>query len=187
MRRITAFNNVSLDGYFVDAKGGMDWARGRQDEEWREFVAGNVKGESTLLFGRVTYEMMAAFWPTPLGTLHFPEVAARMNGAPKVVFSRTMKAASWTNTRLAQGELLGEVRRMKAEAGPDMVILGSGSIVAQLAAAGLVDEFQAVVVPVALGGGRTMFEGLAAPTALKLVSSRTFTNGNVLLCYEPAR
>jgi dihydrofolate reductase len=185
MRRLTVFNSVSLDGYFVDAKGGMGWAHGREDEEWKAFVAGNASGEGVLLFGRVTYQMMASFWPTPQGMEHFPDVARRMNSAAKVVFSRTLSEAPWNNTRLVTGDLAQEVRRMKGEGGADLVILGSGSIVSQLAGLGLVDEFQVVVVPVALGGGRTMFEGIG-PTALRRTSARVFGNGNVLLCYAPA-
>ncbi len=88
-----------------------------------------------------------------------PVVAERMNALPKVVFSRTLGEAGWSNTRLVKGDLVGEVRRMKSQDGPHIAILGSGSLVAQLASAGLVDEFQVVVNPVAIGRGRTMFEG----------------------------
>jgi dihydrofolate reductase len=130
--------------------------------------------------------MMARFWPTPEGIRHFPEVAARMNSAAKVVFSRTLATAAWSNTRVARGGPADEVRRMKAEAGPDMVVLGSGTIVEQLAAERLVDEFQSVVVPIALGAGRTMFQGLGSPAPLRLVRTRSFSNGNVLLCHAPA-
>ena len=187
MPKLTVFNHVSLDGYFADASGQMNWAHGRQDEEWKAFVEGNVKGEGALVFGRVTYEMMAGFWPTPEAARHFPEVAARMNSAPKVVFSRGLARASWNNTRLVKGDPAEEIRAMKAASGPDIVVLGSGSIVALLAGAGLVDEFQVVVVPIALGGGRTMFQGIGRPAELRFLRSRVFTNGNVLLCYEPAR
>jgi dihydrofolate reductase len=186
MPKLTVFNNVSLDGYFVDAKGDMSWAHGRQDEEWKAFIAGNASGGGALLFGRVTYQMMAAFWPTPQAMESLPEVARRMNSAAKVVFSRTLSEAPWSNTRLVKGDLAQEVRRMKGEEGPDLVILGSGSIVSQLAGAGLVDEFQVVVVPVALGGGRTMFEGIGR-TALRRTSARVFGNGNVVLCYAQAK
>ena len=115
-----------------------------------------------------------------------PVVAERMNNDRKVVFSRTMEKADWNNTRLAKRDLATEVEKMKQEPGPDLVILGSGSIVAQLAEAGLIDEFQIALSPVALGKGRTMFEGMRKTLPLKLVSSRVFDNGAVFLRYEPA-
>ncbi len=113
-------------------------------------------------------------------------VAERMNDLPKIVFSRTLDKASWNNTTILDGDPAGEVRRLKEESKHGLVILGSGSIVAQLAREGLVDEYQLVVNPVVLGRGRTMFDGLEKMLALRLSKSRTFGNGNVYLCYEPA-
>lgn len=184
MQRLIVFNNVSLDGYFVDANGDMSWAH-RPDPEWNDFAAGNASGGGTLLFGRVTYDLMARYWPTPLATKNAPVVAERMNQAPKIVFSRTMEHASWNNTKLVKGDIAAEVRRMKQQPGEGMAILGSGTIVSQLAQEGLIDEFQIALIPVALGKGRTMFEGVTKRLALKLTSSRTFQNGNVVLRYEP--
>jgi dihydrofolate reductase len=114
-----------------------------------------------------------------------PDVAERMNNLPKVVFSRTLEAVSWNNTKLVKGDLADAIRKMKQEAGEDMVIFGSGSIVSQLAQEGLIDEYQIVVDPVALGKGRTMFDGIKKKLPLKLKNTRSFGNGNVLLCYEP--
>ncbi|MCI0406837.1 MAG: dihydrofolate reductase family protein [candidate division Zixibacteria bacterium] len=187
MRRLMVFNSVSLDGYFTDKSGDMSWAYNvSPDAEWDAFVAGNASGEGVLLFGRVTYDLMAGFWPTPQAAQQMPEVAEGMNKMPKVVFSRTMEKAAWNNTTLVRDDLASAVRKLKNQPGPDMVILGSGSIVAQLARAGLVDEYQFVVVPVVLGGGRTMFEGLKEKLTLKRIESRVFGNGNVFLRYEPA-
>ena len=184
MRKVIAFEQVSLDGYFVDAKGDMSWAH-KQDPEWDAFVGGNASSGGALLFGRVTYEMMASFWPTPAALQRSRVVAEGMNDAPKVVFSRTLEKASWNNTKLAKGDLAAEVRRMKRESGPDMAILGSGSIVSQLAQAGSIDEYQIVICPIVLGKGRTLFEGVPVKLPLKLTKTRAFGNGNVVLCYEP--
>jgi len=115
-----------------------------------------------------------------------PAVAEGMNRMPKAVFSRTLDKASWSNTMLVKGDLAAEVRKMKTESGPDMVILGSGSIVSQLAQEGLIDEYQIALSPVVLGRGKTMFEGVDKKLSLKLTKSRTFGNGSVFLCYEPA-
>ena len=185
MRKIIVFNQVTLDGYFVDMNGDMSWAH-KNDPEWNAFVADNAKGNATLLFGRITYELMAGFWPTPQAMESMPTVAEGMNRMPKVVFSRTLDDVSWNNTKLVKGDVLAEVRRMKEEPGEGMVIMGSGTIVSQLAQEGLIDEYEVVVNPIVLGKGRTMFEGVKEKLNLKLTKTRAFGNGNIFLCYEPA-
>jgi dihydrofolate reductase len=192
VRKLIVFNHVTLDGYFVGANGDMSWAHEDNDDpEFAGFVAENASGEGELLFGRVTYDMMAGYWPTAIADQHNPVVAKAMNRMAKVVFSRTLKEASWNNTRLVRtgetrGDLVSEVRKLKEEDGPGMAILGSGSIVAQLAQENLIDEYQMVVNPLALGKGRSMFDGIRDKLSLKLTRSRTFKNGKVFLCYEPA-
>jgi len=186
VRRLIVFNNVSLDGYFVDGNGDMSWARkAMQDAEWNAFAAGNATGGGVLLFGRITYELMSSYWPTPLAFKNDPIVAEAMNNHQKVVFSRKLDKGSWNNTKLVRGDLVAEVRKMKAESGEGMAILGSGSIVSQLAQAGLIDEYQIALNPIVLGRGRTMFDGIKDKLALKLMKTRAFGNGNVMLWYEP--
>ena len=184
MRKLVVFNHVTLDGYFVDMNGDMSWAH-KNDAEWKTFAEGNAKGDGPLLFGRITYELMASYWPTPLASKNDPVLAERMNNLPKVVFSRTLDKASWNNTKLVKGDMVAEIRKMKKEPGEGMAILGSGSIVSQLAQEGLIDQYQIVVNPIVLGKGRTMFDGIKRKLTLKLASTRAFGNGNVFLCYEP--
>ena len=187
MRKLIVFNHVSLDGYFTDANSEMRFAQNPiADAEWDAFVAGNAGGGGMLVFGRITYDLMASFWPTPMAAQQMPEVAKAMNDLPKVVFSRTLHEAAWQNTKLVKDHLAGEIKKLKSGTGTDIVIFGSGSIVAQLAEAGLIDEYQIILDPVVLGKGRTMFDGLSETLTLKLKSSRIFGNGNVLLGYEPA-
>jgi len=187
MRKLIVFNHVTLDGYFVDANGGFAWARnGNDDPEYSAFVAANASAGGELLFGRITYELMASYWPTPIADQHHPAVAKGMNSAPKTVFSRTLEKATWNNTKLVTGDLVAAVRKMKQDPGPGMAILGSGSIVAQLALENLIDEYQMMVDPVALGKGRSMFDGIQRQLDLKLTKTQTFKNGKVYLCYEPA-
>ena len=186
MRKLVVFNNVTLDGYFAGVNGDFSWAhRGNDDAEFNAFVADNASGGGQLLFGRITYELMASYWPTPNAIKNDPIVAERMNSMPKVVFSRTLDKVSWSNTKLVKDDIASEIRKMKKEPGKGMAILGSGSIVAQLAPERLIDEYQVVVNPVVLGKGRTMFDGIKAMLTLKLTKSRTFGNGKVFLCYEP--
>lgn len=184
MRKVLVFNSVSLDGYFVGANGDISWAH-KTDPEWDAFVSENARGNGVLMFGRVTYDLMAGFWPTEAGLKSFSDVAERMNSAQKVVFSRTMDKASWNNTKLIKGDPAAEVRKMKQEPGDPMVIMGSGSIVSQLSEARLIDEYQIVLTPIVLGKGRTMFDSVKETLPLKLTKSRPFGDGRVVLWYEP--
>ena len=185
MRKLSVFNSVTLDGYFAGPNGDLSWAHdGSEDAEFNSFVADNAKGGGVLLFGRVTYELMASYWPTPDALKKDPVVAERMNSLPKVVFSRTMARAPWSNTTLVKGDLAAEVRRLKEAPGENMVILGSGSIVSQLTTMGLIDEYQFVVTPVVLGKGKAMFDGIKEKLPLKLTKTRSFGNGKVFLRYE---
>lgn len=186
MRRLTVFNHVSLDGYFCDAKGDMSWAH-RQDPEWSEFMSENASSSGALVFGRVTYELMASYWPTAAAHEAHPAAAEGMTRAPKVVFSRTLTDVSWENTTLVnpeRGSIAAAAEAMKTESGPDLVILGSGSIVSFLSREGLIDAYTFVVSPIVLGSGRTLFEGVEKRLALALKQSRAFGNGNVVLEYE---
>ena len=186
MSRLNMFNNVSLDGYFTDANNDMSWAHaGGDDPEFQAFVAGNAQGKSALVFGRVTYEMMAAFWPGEMARRMMPQVAKGMNENAKIVFSRTLKAAEWNNTTLLSGDPAAEVARLKAGDGPGMTVLGSGQIAARLMQAKLFDEIQLMVIPVVLGAGRTLFEDVSGRPRLKLLEARKFNSGNVLLRYAP--
>lgn len=182
---LTSFISLSLDGCYADADSDMNWAHS-QDPEQAEFTATNAKGGGALVFGRITYEMMASFWPTPTAAEMMPDVAAQMNSLPKIVFSRTMKSAGWQNSRVVSADLVGELSRLKAGKGPDMTILGSGSIVAPAATAGLLDELQVMLVPVTLGAGKRLFDGIPRSIAWRRDNSRQFSNGNVFISYRPA-
>lgn len=186
MRKLVAFNNTTLDGYFTDPNGDLSWAHtGTDDAEFNEFIANNAKGGDTLVLGRITYELMASYWPTPLASQNDPVVAEGMNKLRKIVFSRTMNEAAWSNTTLVKGDLAAEIRKLKQGPGKHMTILGSGSIISQLAQTGLIDEYQLLVNPVVLGKGRTMFDGIKEKLSLNLMSTRAFANAKVLLCYTP--
>ncbi|MEO5923001.1 MAG: dihydrofolate reductase family protein [Bryobacteraceae bacterium] len=180
MRKLRVFELISVDGYFTDSNGDMSWAyAGREDAEFAEWVGGNASSGGELLFGRITYEMMAGFWPSPMAKQQMPEVADGMNAARKYVASRTIRP-SWNNTHLLEGDLVKAVSELKESGGPNITVLGSGSIAAQLGAAGLVDEYQFVVIPIALGDGRTVFRDRRK---LRLVEQRAFRCGNVVVTY----
>jgi dihydrofolate reductase len=183
MRKLRVFESISVDGYFSDASGDIAFAHaGRDDPEFSEWVGRNANMGGELLFGRKTYEMMVAFWPTPLAAQQMPEVARGMNAAKKYVVSSSLEP-QWQNSQRLRGELADAVRELKASAGPDLALLGSGSVAAQLGEAGLVDEYQFVIVPVALGSGRAVF---SKGSALRLLEQRAFGCGNVAVTYAVA-
>lgn len=181
MRRLRVFESISIDGYFCDAHGDMQWAHdGARDPEFDAWIGSNASGGGELLLGRKTYEELAAFWPTPMAAQQMPTVAKGINAATKWVASRSLAKLEWSGARLLDGNLVAAVRALKASQGPGIAVLGSGSVAAQLGAAGLVDEYQFVIVPIALGGGRTVF---GAQQKLTLQHSRTFKNGRVVVTY----
>lgn len=144
------------------------------------------RGGGCLVFGHTTYDMMAGFWPTPAAAQLMPDVAKRMNALPKIVFSRTMKSAAWSN-KTVKSDLVADVKKLKAGGGPDMAILGSGSIVAQLIEAGLLDELQVMLIPVSLGGGKKLLDAVKRKVSWKTAETRPFKgNGNVFIRYRPA-
>ncbi|HEY6804863.1 MAG TPA: dihydrofolate reductase family protein [Pyrinomonadaceae bacterium] len=185
MRKVVVFNSISLDGFFTDLDGDMSWAH-KNDPEWNDFTSGNAQGgdRGLFLFGRVTYQMMASWWPSPQALQTMPEVANAMNSRQKVVFSRTLEEATWSNTRLVKDNMIEEVQKLKNQDGENILIFGSGTIVAQLTKEGLIDEYQLVICPIVLGSGRTMFEGVKEKVVLKRTQARTFDNGNVFASYE---
>jgi dihydrofolate reductase len=132
----------------------------------------------------VTYQMMAAFWPSPMAAQMMAEVAKGMNAARKYVFSHSLKSADWANTVILDGDPAQEIARLKEGSDKALTILGSGSIVKQLTAASLIDDYQFLLCPVVLGAGRTLFDGLPGGPSLTLENSRTFKNGKVFLHYR---
>lgn len=180
MRKLRVFESISIDGYFCDGSGDFRFSHMDRDAEFDGWVAGNASGGGALLFGRTTYELMAAFWPSAMAAEQFPVVAKGMNASAKYVVAHSL-APTWHNTTALRS--IDDVRALKASDGPAIALLGSGNLAAQLGAAGLVDEYQFVIVPVALGAGRTVF---SAKRTLKLVEQRAFKNGNVMVTYAAA-
>jgi dihydrofolate reductase len=184
MKNVFLFNMITLDGFFAGPSGDIDWHV--TDEEFDQFAMEQLRETDTLLFGRVTYELMASYWPTDEAKANEPRVAKAMNEQSKIVFSRTLKGVGWDNSRLVSEHVEEEVRNLKQQPGKDIAIFGSANLAASLIPSGLIDEFRVIVNPVVLGQGKPLFEGIKAPLRLKHIKTRTFKSGNVLLCYEPA-
>jgi len=180
---LNVFNFISINGFYKDADNGIGWEKHDGQEE-KEFSGKNAQGGAILLFGRKTYEMMAGFWPTPAGQKTEAATAKGMTEAEKIVFSRTLKKADWNNTRIVSEDMVAEVKRLK-EAGKNMTILGSGSIITQLTDAQLIDTFMIMLNPTALSGGTAIFNGIKENLSLQLVDHRVFKSGRVLFTYKP--
>jgi dihydrofolate reductase len=182
MPKVIMWNMVTLDGFFEGPKKWeIDWHEYVWGEELERFSLEQAKSVGTLLFGRVTYDGMAAYWTSATG-----EVADFMNTIPKVVFSRTLETATWSNTRLVRGEAVDEVARLKQQPGKDMFIFGSADLSSALAKRGLIDEYRLGLNPLVLGGGSPLFKPGPHRMRMKLLDAKPLESGVVILRYEPA-
>lgn len=178
MRRV-----ITVDGYYEGPNQEFDWPN--VDDEFLDFSIEQLDEIGTLVFGRVTYEGMADYWPTPEAKRDIPEIAARMNCLDKLVVSRTLETANWENARLVQSNAAGELSSLKQQTGKDIAIFGSSNLTVNLLHAGLVDELRIMVNPVALGAGHSIFKTSDRRIPLTLLATRVFNPGNVLLSYQP--
>jgi len=182
MRKIIAQTVVSLDGYFEGPNQSIDWHG--IDDDYRRYAAELLRSVDAILFGRVTYQLMEKYWPTTEAISRDPLIANLMNQLQKYVFSNSLERADWHNTSLVKGDPIEAIRNLKQQNGKDMVILGRGTVVADLTRYGLIEEYQLMVNPVLLGQGSSLFKGLQDRVDLKLERSNVFPSGNVLLCYR---
>lgn len=173
---------ITLDGYFEGPNRDISWHN--VDEEFNDFAIQQLNETDLLLFGRVTYELMASYWPTPSAIKNDPIVAGTMNSIAKVVFSRKLTHANWSNTRLIKDRLTEEVSTLKQQSGKDIGIFGSANLAKTLERNGLIDEYRLMLNPVVLGNGKPLFEGVSVRTELNLVRTKMFTSGKILLSYE---
>ncbi|MPY89089.1 MAG: dihydrofolate reductase [Luteitalea sp.] len=179
MRKLVVWNLMTLDGHF---EGPAPWDLAFHNSVWGEELAAysleQAKEIGTLLFGRMTYEGMAAHWTTAEGA-----VADFMNGVEKVVASRTLDAATWTNSRLLQGEVPGAVLDLKRQPGGDIYVFGSADLTASLLRHGLVDEYRLCLAPVVLGAGHPLFKPSDGRLEMTLLETRPLKTGGVILRY----
>lgn len=185
MRKLFLFNFISLDGYFEGPNRELDWHN--VDEEFNDFAIKQLDSIDLILFGRITYEMMASYWPTDSAIKDDPAVAGRMNSIRKIVFSKTLPDANWNNTTLIKDNVPDEIAKLKNQPGKDIAIFGSVGLALTLLPDKLIDEFRIMVNPVVLGKGKPMFDSITERLHLKLTDTKIFKSGNVLLYYIPAK
>jgi dihydrofolate reductase len=175
---------ISLDGYFEGTNADITWHT--VDEEFSEYAIDVLKSLDLLLFGRKTYQLMASYWPTDQAAMDDPIVARYMNKLPKMVFSRTLTAAGWNNTELKKKFDPAELSRIKQLPGKDIAVFGSSDLVLSMMEHRLIDEYRIFVSPIILGAGKPLFAGIQNRFSMKLMHTRTFHSGNVLLSYRAA-
>jgi len=173
---------VSLDGFFEGSNKEIDWHT--VDSEFNAYAIDFLQHLDTLLFGRVTYELMASYWPSQDALSDDPIVANLMNSIQKVVVSNSLKKAEWNNTQLIKENIVEEIRKLKNQKGKDIAIFGSSDLALSLIEADLIDEFRIIISPTVIGEGKSLFAGIGHRLHFKLTKSQTFSSGNVLLHYE---
>lgn len=174
---------ISVDGFIEGPNRELDWHV--VDEEFINYAVNLLNSADAIIFGRVTYQTMAAYWPTPAAMANYPLIAERMNNLPKFVFSPTLEKVEWQYSKLVKGNIAEEVAILKRQIGSVMMIFGSSDLAVALTKLGLIDEYRIIVNPVVLGSGKTLLTGLHDRLKLKLIEARTFSSGSVLLCYQP--
>ncbi|MCZ4090411.1 dihydrofolate reductase family protein [Sinorhizobium psoraleae] len=182
MGKVIVWNLVTLDGYFEGTK---KWDLDFHNRAWGpELEALSLEfgaKAQALVFGRVTYEGMAAYWPTAEGE---GRVKTYMNALPKIVASRTMEKADWNNSRVVRDATV-ELRRLKDESEKNLYIFGSADLVASLLPENVVDEIMLCLVPVQLGDGTRFFKKAEEARPFSLLEARPLSNGGVILRYAP--
>ncbi len=183
MGKLIMWNLVTLDGFFEGPKSWeLDWHDSVWGDELEKYSIEQSKSTGMLLFGRVTYEGMASYWPSQKG-----EIADFMNTIPKIVFSRTLKKAEWNNTRLVKENAAEEVAKLKKLPGKNLFVFGSANLSSMLLNHGLFDEIDLALAPVILGHGNPLFKASPDRLKMKLLEARPLKSGGVILRYEPER
>ncbi len=183
MSRLIMWNLLTLDGRFEGRRSwDLEWHEPAWGPELERFSIDQLRTAERLVFGRVTWEGMAAYWRSAEG-----EVAELMNRLPKVVFSRSLKQADWSSSTLVGGDAAEAVAEMKRRPGGDAFVFGSGALSRSLMDRGLFDEYRLGLVPSVLGYGRRLFDEPSARTPLELLEARPLSPGCLLLRYRPAQ
>lgn len=186
MRKLIAAINMTLDGF-------CDHTVVIADEELHQHYTDLLSNAGTLLYGRITYQLMESYWPTlvknPSGNNAMDEFAVVIDKIPKIVFSHTLKNVEWESAKLANRNIEEEVSELKQSeiGGSKDILVGSPSLIVALTQLGLIDEYQLCIHPVIAGHGLPLFKNINNKVVLKLVKTKSFSSGAITLSYVPAK
>ena len=180
MRKVILGMNITLDGYVAGPNGELDWAFRTMSPDLGEWVTELLRGADTILIGHTTYLQQAAAWPSQTS-----EMATLLNSHTKIVFSKRLTTLEWNNSRLATADAAEEIACLKQQPGKNISVTGGATFAQSLARLGLIEEYNLVMHPIVLGGGKPLFKDLSHPLNLKLVSTKTFDSGAIGLTYQP--
>jgi dihydrofolate reductase len=186
MRKLKLQMHVSVDGFVAGLNGKVDWVNQVQDDELMRYVNELHEPVDCIIMGRNMAKGFITGWKATLANPKTADALAhKMVETPKIVFSNTLEKVEWENTKLAKGDSFQEISQLKKQSGGDIIVFGGASFVSSLIKQGLIDEYNFLVNPVALGEGMTIFNGLKDKLNLQLVKTKGFDCGVVLLRYEP--
>ena len=185
MRKVILSMMVSLDGFIEGPKKELDWHV--WNKEMDKYMINFFDTIDTLLFGRITYQLMESYWPAASAPNDDPIITGKMNNLPKIVFSKTLDKAGWQNTTLLKEVNADEIAKMKQQPGKNMVIFGGANLASTFLHMNLIDEYQIIVNPVILGRGTPLFRDSGDKLTLELLRTKKFSSGNVILYYQPAK
>ena len=182
MRKLIAAMNMTLDGF-------CDHTAGIADDDLHQHYNELLRNADALIYGRITYQLMESYWPSvakyPTGNKPIDEFAVLIDNISKIIFSHTLKKVEWKSAKLAKRNLKEEILELKQQEGKN-IFVGSPSLIAALTQLGLIDEYQLCVHPIILGSGLTLFKNITDRINLKLLNTKTFDSGSIILYYEPA-
>ncbi len=181
MRKIIVSNLISIDGYFEGLNQDLSWFN--VNEEFFDYARNLMNETDTILFGRITYEHMAAYWPNTKD--NDAVITEKMNSLQKIVFSKTLENADWNNSIVIKENVEDEIKKLKQQPGKNIVILGSGTLVSELTQLKLIDEYRLIINPVILGTGNPLFKSLNERLKLELIDVKKLSPDLVILYYKP--
>lgn len=193
MRKVVVSIFLSLDASFEGPNKELDWHV--WDNEMEKYMSDFLNNVDAILLGRVAYQLLADYWPVAIpkptmprnpGEEH-PLIIEKMNSLPKIILSKTLEKVEWKNSRLIKEDVKKEILKIKQQPGKDLVLFGGADIASTLLQLGLIDEYRIILNPVVLSNGRPFFKDIKEQLSLRLLKTRTFSCGNVILYYQPIK
>lgn len=183
MRKLCLQINVSVDGYINDDAGDIDWRCA--DEEFQRYIDDTLESIDGMIFGRLAFEQLAAYWPTA-GSEASPVHVRRMHELPKYVLTSTLERSHWHNSQVLGGDPAAAIAELTRQDGGDLALFAGGKAATSAIRLGLLDKYRLILNPALLAGGTPLFSGQYPRSELRLTHTHQFASGALVLTYEPA-